>query len=65
MILGAQNPCKIVNLHHFVILISLTTSADIDGRRVFIDDLWRLVRDLWRLVSWRHELHRRIIEMSL
>ena len=65
MVLGAQNPGRIVDLHHLVVFISPTTSVDIDHRRVFVDDLWGLIYDLWRLVSWRHELHMRVIEKSL
>ena len=65
MVLGAQNPSRIVDLHHLVVLINSTTSVSIDRKKVFIDDLWGLVSDLWRLVDRGHKLRERIIGRSL
>ena len=65
MVFRAQDPGRIVDLNQLIVLISSTTTASIDRRRVFVDDLWGLVGNLWRLVSRRHELRRRIIDRSL
>ena len=65
MIFGAQDPIRIVDLDHLVVLISFATTVDINSRRDLIDDLWGLVRELWRLVSRVHKLRRRIIKGSL
>ena len=61
MIFGAQDPNRVVDLNQLVVLISTTTTFGVDHRRIFIDDLWRLVGDLGRLVGRRHELHWRIV----
>ena len=65
MIFRAQDPDRIVNLNHLVVLMSSTTIVGIDRKRIFVDDLWGLISDLWRLVGLRHELYKRIIERSL
>ena len=65
MVFGAQDPDRIVDLDHIVVLISSTTTASIDRKRIFVDDLRGLVSDLRRLVGKRHKLRRRVIERSL
>ena len=64
MVFGAQDANRIVDLDHLVVLISTTTSG-IDRKRILIDDLWGLISDLKRLVSWRHELRRKVRDGGL
>ena len=46
MIFRAQDPDRIVNLNHLVVLMSSTTIVGIDRKRIFVDDLWGLISDL-------------------
>ena len=64
MVFGAQNPSRIVDLNHIVVLIGSTIIVNIDRMRVFVDDLWGLISDLWIMVGRRHELRKRIIERT-
>ena len=64
MVFRAQDPSKIVDMNQLVVLVSSTTTAEIDRGRVFVDDLWGLINNLWRLIRKKHELCRRIIEGS-
>ena len=65
MVFRAQDPSRIVDLDHLIILINSATTTGINRKRVLIDDLWGLIRDLWRLVGRWHELNKGIIEGSL
>ena len=65
MVFGAQDPSGVIYLNQVVVLINTTTTAGVDHRRIFINDLWRLVGDPGRLVGRRDELRRRIIERAL
>ena len=61
----AQDANRIINLHHLVILFSSATTTGCDHRRVLIDNLRMLISDLKRLVSWRHELRKKVSERGL
>ena len=65
MVFRTQDPSRIIDLDHLVVLVSFATIAGINYRRILIDDLWGLISNLWRLVSRGHELCRRIIKESL
>ena len=65
-IFRAQDPNRVIDLHQVVILVSTTTTtANIDRKRIFIDDLGRQVNDLGRLVGRRNELRRKTFKRSL
>ena len=61
----AQDASRVINLHHFIVLISSPITAGCDRSRVLIDNLGRLISDLRRLVNWRHELHKRLRQRGL
>ena len=63
MAFGAQDASGIIDLDHLIILINATTTG-INRKRVLIDDLLGPISDLRRLVSWRHELRRKVSEGS-
>ena len=52
MVFEAQDHRRIVDLDHLTVLISSTTTANINHRRILIDDLWGLISNLWRLVCY-------------
>ena len=64
-LIGAQDASRVIDLHHFIVLDTSTIAIGCDRSRVLVDNLWGSISDLKRLVSWRHELHRRISNRGL
>ena len=61
----AQDASRVINLHHFIVLISSPITTDCNRSRVLIDNWGRPISVIGRLVSWRHELRGRLCQRGL